>query len=108
MSRFERSTVPRVRSIILRNITELQKAPVSKAELEQAKALLLRKLSLSESSVKKIGTDIIDRISKGLPMNEPARAARNYMNLTADEVRKAYAHWIRPGDLVQVSEEPAK
>ena len=100
--------VPRVRSIILRNITELQKTPVSKVELEQAKALLLRKLSLSESSVKKIGTDIIDRISKGLPMDEPARAGRNYMNLAADEVRKAYAHWIRPGDLVQVSEEPAK
>jgi zinc protease len=100
--------VPRVRSIILRNISELQKTPVSKAELQQAKAILLRKISLSESSVKQIATDIIDRITKGLPIDEPARAAHTYMDLTADDVRKAYAHWIRPADLVQVTEQPVK
>ena len=97
-----------VRSIILRNLSDMQKTPVSKAELEQARALLLRKISLSGSSVKKIGTDIIDRVSKGLPVDEPVRAARAYTDLTADEVRKSFARWVRPGGLAEVIEGPAK
>jgi zinc protease len=43
----------------------------------------------------------------GLPLDEPLLAAEKYKSLTADEVRAAFAKWIRPNDLVEVVEGPA-
>ena len=42
-----------------------------------------------------------------LPLDEPARAGARYLALGADEVRAAFAKWLRPGDLVRVSQGPA-
>jgi len=85
----------------------MQSKPVSPDELRQAKTMLLREIPLSESSVGRIADGLIYRSSMGLPLDEPVRSARRYVKITAPEVQKAFGQWIRPGDLVQVTEGPA-
>jgi zinc protease len=102
----EPANVAKARAIVERNLREMQTTPVTAAELRQAKALLLREIPLSESSVDDIAQKLIDRATHDLPLDESIRAARRYLNLTAEEVRAAYAAWLRLGDLVQVVEGP--
>jgi zinc protease len=98
--------VAAARAIIERDLREMLTTPVTPEELEQAKALLLREIPLSESSVDSIAEGLIYRATHDLPLDEPTLAARRYLKLTAEEVRKAFARWIRPGDLVQVTQGP--
>ncbi len=99
--------VSKARAIIVRDLKQIQSSPVSPGELRQAKAMLLRGIPLSESSVGSIAGGLIYRSSMGLPLDEPVLSARRYVKITAPEVQKAFAKWIRPGDLVQVTEGPA-
>jgi zinc protease len=41
-----------------------------------------------------------------MPLDEPLRAATQYLQTTAAEVQAAFAKWIRPGDFVQVTLGP--
>jgi zinc protease len=50
---------------------------------------------------------MISRTLIGLPLDEPIQAARRYVTLTGEDVRAAFAKWLRPDDLVQVTEGPA-
>jgi zinc protease len=99
--------VSKARAIIVRDLKEMQTKPVSPDELRQAKTMLLREIPLSESSVGRIAGGLIYRSTMGLPLDEPVLSARRYVKITGPEVQKAFAQWIRPGDLVQVTEGPA-
>jgi zinc protease len=101
------SNVSKARAIIAKNLYSMQKAPVSPDELRQAKALLLREIPLSESSIDDIAAGLIYRATHGLPLDEPIRAANRYLKLTAEQVKEAFAKWLRPDDLVQVTEGPS-
>lgn len=100
--------VSKARSIIVRDLKAMQKQPVSPDELRQAKALLLREIPLSESSLGDVAHGLLHRATHDLPLNEPIRAAHHYVKLTAHQVMTAYARWLRPDNLVQVSEGPPK
>ena len=100
------SNVDKARVIIQENLREMQTEAVSSAELRQAAALLLREIPLSESSVNGIAQGMIDRIILDLPLNEPTLAARHYVKLTAEQVRAAFSRWVRPDDLVEVTQGP--
>jgi zinc protease len=100
------ANVSKARVIIQENLREMQTGPVSPEELQQAAALLLREIPLSESSVDGIAQGMIDRIILSLPLNEPTLAARHYVKLTAEQVRTAFSRWVRPDDLVQVTQGP--
>jgi zinc protease len=97
----------RARAIIERDLREMRTNRVSDAELRQAKGLLLRRIPLSESSFESIADGWLARSELGLPLDEPLRAARIYLTLPATRVRDAFAKWIRPDDLVQVTLGPA-
>jgi zinc protease len=99
--------VSKARAIIVRDLKEMQSKPVTADDLRQAKTMLLREIPLSEASVAKIASGLIYRSSMGLPLDEPVESARRYVKITAPEIQKAFATWIRPEDLVQVSEGPA-
>jgi zinc protease len=99
--------VAKARAIVQRELLSMQNAPVTPEELKQAKALLLREIPLSESSVDSIASGLLSRATIGLPLDEPTLAAHRYLQLTAAEVQAAYSKWLRPGDLVQVTEGPA-
>jgi zinc protease len=95
-----------VRAIIERDLNQMRTENVSARELHQAKALLLRQISLRESSVDAIASDILDRAQSGLSLDEPFDAGKKYVALTADDIRIAFANVIRTGDLVQVVRGP--
>jgi zinc protease len=99
--------VSKARAIVERDLKDLQNTGPSAEELEQAKALLLREIPLAESSEEEIAAGMISRATLGLPLDEPFRAAQRYLRLTPEDVRAAFAKWIRPSDLVQVTEGPA-
>lgn len=84
----------------------MQERDVTPEELRQAKGLLLREIPLSESSFERVAQGWLYRSTHDLPLDEPVRAARHYLDLTAPEVRAAFARWLRPADLVQVSLGP--
>ena len=84
----------------------MQTAPVTPAELEQAKALLLREIPLSEGDEDSIASGLMARSQRGLPLDEPERAARIYLGITAAEVEAAFAKWIRPDGFVEAVQGP--
>ena len=99
--------VSKARAIVIHDLKQMQTQPASSGELQQAKALLLREIPLAESSVDSIAGGLLFRAAIGLPLDEPIRAARRYVQLTATDVRAAFAKWVRPAALVQVTEGPS-
>lgn len=99
--------VSKARVMIEQELVDMQKNNVSPAELQQAKALLLRQIPLAESSEDAVAGGFIARARIGLPLDEPFHAAQRYFNMTADEVRAAFAKYLTPGNFVQVVRGPA-
>ncbi len=98
--------VGKARAIIVSNLKALQDRDVTPEELRQAKGLLLREIPLSESSVDRVAEGWLYRSTNDLPLDEQMQAAKRYFDLTAPEVRAAFAKWMRPAGLVQVSLGP--
>jgi zinc protease len=101
------ANVSKARALIQRDLAAMQAENVTPGELQQAKALLLRQIPLGESSEEAMAGALIRRSRVDLPLDEPFRAAQRYFDMTADEVRAAFAKWIRPNDFVQVVRGPA-
>ena len=99
--------VSKARALVVRDLNQMRTEDVSAAELHQAKALLLRQIPLGESSQRSVAAGMLGRAVIGLPINEPVIAARTYMKLTAQDVRKAFDKDIHTDNLVQVVRGPA-
>lgn len=98
--------VSKAKAIVVRDLKAIQSTLVSADDLRQAKAMLLRQVPLSEASVDGIAGGWIRRSTIGLPLDEPVIAAQHYVDLTPEQVKAAFAKWVRPDDLVQVTEGP--
>jgi zinc protease len=98
--------VSRARSIVVRDLKDMQTTLVTPDELQQAKALLLREIPLSESSVGNIAEGLLSRAAHDLPLDEPTLAAHRYVKIDAEQIKKAFARWLRPDDLIEVTEGP--
>jgi zinc protease len=98
--------VPKARNLVERDLRSMQTDNVTPQELHQAKALLLRQMALQQSSEDAIAGVLLARAQLGLPLDESTRMAKRFYDLTADEVRAAFAKWIRPADFVQVVRGP--
>jgi zinc protease len=98
--------VSKARAIVERDLKQMQTKDVTPHELKQAKAMLMREIPLSESSLGSIADGLLSRSLNDLPLDEPTIAAKKYLKLTAKQVKAAYAKWLRPGDFVQVTEGP--
>ena len=95
--------VSKARAVVERDLREMRTKPVSADELRQAKTLLIRKIPLSEASVDGIAGTLMDLSQKELPLDEPARAAKRYRRITAEQFQAAFRKWVRPADFVQVT-----
>jgi zinc protease len=102
----EPQNVSKARQLIQRDLIAMQTENVTRGELQLAKALVLRQLPLGESSEDGVANAIVRRAQIGLPLNEPERAAKRFYELSADDVRAAFAKRIRPDDFVQVVRGP--
>jgi zinc protease len=98
--------VSKARTIIVRNLKEMQLQPVTADELQQAKAQWLREIPLSEASTGDIGGKLLGYATHDLPLDETVRAARRCLSLSAEDVQAAFTKWLRPDDLVQTTQGP--
>lgn len=91
---------------VAKEIQDMQTAPVPAIELGKAKALLLRQIPLRESGVEDIAQEWLLDQDLGLPVDESARAAEQYLTLSPSDVQTAFRKWMRPQDFVRVSQGP--
>jgi zinc protease len=98
--------VAKAANMVVGEIKSMQTAPPSQEELVRVKALLLRQIPLNESSVDDIAHGLLGRVDLNLPLDEPTNAARRYIGLSPADVQAAFRKWLRPDDLVRVSEGP--
>jgi zinc protease len=99
--------VKRAAEIAAEDARKMQTTLVGEAELNRAKAILLRAMPLEESSVNDIARGFAGRRELNLPLDEPTIAAQHYIALTPEQVQAAFRKWIRPDDLIRASEGPA-
>jgi len=99
--------VSKARALIQRDLDQMRTQDVSPDELHLAKALLLRSIPLGESSEEGVAQGLLRRAVIGLPLDEPIVAAKKYFELTADQVKAAFARQLRLDDFVQVVRGPA-
>jgi zinc protease len=93
-------------AMVAKEITAMQDTPVGPDELTRVKACLVRQLPLMEAGVTEIAQGMLGRSDLGLPLDEPTRAAQRYIALDGAAVQAAFRKWLRPKDLVRVSEGP--
>lgn len=98
--------VSKARALVARDLRAMQTTDVTPAELQQAKAILLRQLPLGEGSVDGVASALATRSASGLPLDEAHRSALIYAQLTAADVRKAFKTYVRPESFVQVVQGP--
>jgi zinc protease len=98
--------VTKARAMIIRDLKQMQTEKVTDRELHQAKLMLLRDIPLAESSVGDIAGGWLSRSTLDLPLDEPVRAGKIYSQMDAKTVRDAFKKWLRPDDLVQVTQGP--
>ena len=98
--------VVKAQDIVIRDLKSMQSQPVGDDELLRVKALLVRRIPLSEASIDDIALGFIHRRDFNLPLDEPILAARRYIGLEPIEVQTAFQKWLRPDDLVRVSQGP--
>jgi zinc protease len=99
--------VAKAARIVAQDIKTMQTAPVAADELMRAKALLLRQIPLSEASIAGIAGGFLSRQELDLPLDEPTLAAKRYIELEPADIEAAFAKWMRPNDLVRVTQGPA-
>jgi zinc protease len=63
-------------------------------------------MTLDEDSVSENAQELIGRHDLDLPLDESTVAANRYQALSASDVQGAFLKWLRPNDLVQVSQGP--
>ncbi|HXD00005.1 MAG TPA: pitrilysin family protein, partial [Verrucomicrobiae bacterium] len=98
--------VSKARAMIINDLREIRAKKVTARELRQAQVLLLRGIPLAESSFDSVASGWLSRSTLGLPLDEQIQAAQRYVKLTAADIRNAYAKWLRPDDLIEVTQGP--
>jgi zinc protease len=98
--------VTKARELALNDLGKMQKVPATAKELQQAKTLLITRMLLGESSEEDIAVRLLDLSVRGLPIDEPARAAKYYIEMTAEQVQAAFKKWLRPDGFVQIVRGP--
>ncbi len=94
------------RTLLLRDLRDMQTTPVSDAALNRAKAQVLRQLPMGRASIGAIAGLYLRLVDLGLPMNAEEIAAQRYMEITAAQIKDAFAKWVRPEDLAEVIKGP--
>jgi zinc protease len=98
--------VSKAHQIIVQELKKMQDSPVTPDELQRVKALMLRQIPLGEASVGGIARGLAGRWDLDLPLDEPTKAAERYIALGPAEIQAAFKKWMRPEDLVRISQGP--
>ena len=99
--------VTKAAAIVAQELRTMQTTAVGDEELDRVKALVIRQLPLREASTDGIARGFLDDTDLDLPLDEPTRAAEHYIALGPKDIEAAFAKWMRPDDLVRVTQGPA-
>ncbi|KAA0072122.1 pitrilysin family protein [Rhodanobacter sp. T12-5] len=94
-------------AIVVQDLKQMQRAPVSDSDLKRAKGILLRQIPLGESSFRAIGGQLLSLSMEGKPLDAMTIAGQHYLKLGAKDVQQAYAKHIRPDAFVTAVKGPA-
>ncbi|KRE89459.1 peptidase [Frateuria sp. Soil773] len=100
------SKVAPVDKLVKENLMLMQSSLLKPDELTNAKQARIRSIPLDVSSVDGIAKSLLKWSYQGEPLNEPMVAAEHYLALTAQQVRDAFAKYVKPAHLVQVVQGP--
>jgi len=98
--------VSKARLLAERDLHAMQTRDVTAAELQQAKAILLRQLPLRDASEDAVAAAFARYSLAELPLDEAHRAALIYAKLTAADIRAAFKKYVRTSSFVQVVTGP--
>ncbi|HEX5419291.1 MAG TPA: pitrilysin family protein, partial [Gammaproteobacteria bacterium] len=98
--------VGKAAAIVRQELERMQKNPVDREELDRVKAMVLRQIPLGEASEQAIARGFISRVDLGLRLDEPVIAAKRYIAISPKDVQAAFAKWLRPEDLVRITQGP--
>ena len=98
--------VGKAQAMVVQELKRMQDMPVGEEELRRVKALMLRQIPLGESSIGRIASGLAGRWDLNLPLDEPTLAAQRYVAMGPAEIQAAFKKWIRPDDLVRVTQGP--
>lgn len=99
--------VAKARAMVVRDIKQMQDAPVSADELHTAKGMVLRQIALSESSFGSIAGQLLNFSLEGKPLDSNAIAARKYLHMTAPQIQAAFRKYLHPDAFVTAVKGPA-
>ncbi len=99
--------VARARKLVIDDLDALQVKPISTERLTRAKALIVGELPVRKESYDGLAQQLLTYASTDRPLDEDAIEARAQLAATPDQVRAAFAKWIRPNDLARIVEGPA-
>ncbi len=99
--------VAQARALILRDLKQMQDAPVSASELHQVKGMLLRQIPLGEASFGSIAGQLLQLSLEGKPLDSTTLAARHYFDMTAPEIQAAFQKYLRLDAFVTAVKGPA-
>jgi predicted Zn-dependent peptidase len=98
--------VAKAAQAVAKEVSDMQAVPVSAAELQKAKALLLRQIPLSESGVDEVAQEWLRNEDLGLPIDESQISAAHYLALSPADLQSAFRKWMRSSDFVRASQGP--
>jgi zinc protease len=93
--------------LVVRDVAQMQRAPVGAAELHAAKGKLLRQLALGQSSFGSIAGNFLSLSMQGKPLDADATAAQRYLDVTPVAVEDAFKAYVRPAGFVTAIKGPA-
>jgi zinc protease len=94
-------------ALVVQDLQQMQREPVTDDDLRRAKGILLRQIPLGEASFGAIGHQLLTLSIQDRPLDAMSIAGQHYLQLTAPEVQQAYAQHIRPDAFVTVVKGPA-
>jgi zinc protease len=102
------ANVEKARQLVVQALRDLQVNPIDEGELSRAKAELMRRLTMQRASVGGIASQYLRLSDLGRPLNSAQRAAEQYLAVSAEDIQRAFAAWVRPDDLAVVIRGPAE
>jgi zinc protease len=99
--------VARAAKLVTDDLVALQKKPLPAERLLKAKALVIGELPVRRESYEGLAGQLLGYASTGRPLDQDRITAAAQLNATGEQLRAAFAKWIRPGGFVRVVQAPA-
>jgi zinc protease len=99
--------VERAERLVVDDLTSLQRKPLPDDRLTRAKALVVGELPVRQESYEGLAGQLLTYGTTGRPLDQDRLDARAQLQATPEQVRAAFAKWIRPHDFVRVVQGPA-